>query len=107
MRLSLSIALLASLVWAIAGANAGMHLAVAPATSAYRSCMETTRAEQSECRATLYRDWSTYGARRLPYAAMLGLAPIPIAWLIGWFLVGNRRSANDRQRNQLVVSPAQ
>jgi hypothetical protein len=69
-----------------------MHLAVAPATSAYQSCMQTQGADQSECRAILYGDWETYSGNRLPYAAVLGLAPIPLAWLIGWALVRNRRS---------------
>ena len=30
-----------SVIWMIAAGNAGMHLAVAPATEAYRACVES------------------------------------------------------------------
>jgi len=86
------IASIASVVWAIAGSNAGMHLAVAPATSAYRACLENHRANSSECGVILHRDWAMYSGDRLSYAALIGLAPIPVGWLAGWIFVRRSRS---------------
>ena len=83
---------IASVVWAIAGSNAGMHLAVAPATSAYRACLKTPGADSSECGVTLHREWATYSGDRLSYAALIGLAPIPFGWLAGWMFVRQTRS---------------
>jgi len=70
----------ASVIWAAAAGNAGMHLAVAPAISAYRTCMESPIADAA-CRTNLHRDWADYSGDRLTYAAVLGLGPIPIGWL--------------------------
>ena len=51
------IASIASVAWAIAGSNAGMLLAVAPATTTYRVCLDTHGADSSECKVILRRDW--------------------------------------------------
>lgn len=59
------IASIASVAWAIAGSNAGMHLAVALAISAYRACLEGHAADDSECQVILHRDWATHSGKRL------------------------------------------
>lgn len=64
-----------------AAGNAGLHLAVAPATSAYRTCMESPIADAAACRANLHRDWADYNGDRLTYAAVLGLG---LSRLVGW-----------------------
>lgn len=66
-----------------------MHLAVAPATLAYQTCVEKT--DGRECQVNLHRDWAEYSGDRLRYAAVLGLAPIPIAWLMAYGWVGFQR----------------
>jgi hypothetical protein len=81
----------ASIIWALAAGNAGMHLAVAPAISAYRICLENPTADASTCQADLQRDWAAYSGHRLTYAASLGLAPIPLGWLIGWLAFARKR----------------
>ena len=83
--------MVASIIWAAAAGNAGLHLAVAPAISAYRTCLESPIADVAACRANLHRDWADYKGDRLTYAAVLGLGPIPIGWLAGWLLFARKR----------------
>jgi hypothetical protein len=85
------IAAIASIAWAIAGSNAGMHFAVAPATSAYRACLESPAGDSGQCRATFHRDWAIYSGDRLSYAVLVGLVPIPFGWLAGWLYVRQSR----------------
>jgi hypothetical protein len=74
-------AAIASVAGAIAGSNAGMHLAVAPATSAYQTCVEAAQADIHYCQAKLHRDWPKYSGERIKYAVLAGLAPLPIIWI--------------------------
>ena len=85
------IASIASVVLAIAGSNAGMHLAVAPATTTYRVCLDTQGADSRECQVILRRDWATHSGDRLSDAALIGLAPIPVGWLAAWLFVRRSR----------------
>ena len=96
MRL-VEIAAIASVAWAIAGGNAGMHLAVAPATSAYRACLDSHGANSGECQVILRREWAMHSGDRLSFAALVGLAPIPIGWLAGWFFVHRWRKRRQEQ----------
>ena len=82
---------IASVIWALAGSNAGMYLAVAPATLAYQSCVEGQDTDRGECQVNLHRDWAKYSGDRLNHAASVGLAPIPIGWLIGWLVFARKR----------------
>ncbi len=72
----------ASIIWALVGGNAGVHLAVAPAISAYQACVQGQGAHGRECQINLHRDWAEQSGRRLSYAIMIGLVPIPVAWVI-------------------------
>ncbi len=83
-------AIIVSIAWAIGGANAGVHLAVAPAISAYGR-MKSQAAGASACQATLHRDWAQFSGDRLGYAALIGLAPIPFGWLMGWLVFAGQR----------------
>ena len=85
------IAAVASVAWAIAGANAGMHLAVAPAVSAYRVCVDRPGADSDKCRVMFHRDFEVYAGDRLSHALLVGLAPIPFGWLAGWLYVRQSR----------------
>lgn len=85
------IAVITSVAWAIAGSNAGVHLAVAPAISAYSACLENPGADRGECRAAFRRDWAMYSGDRLSYAVLVGLAPLPIGWLAGWLYIRESR----------------
>jgi hypothetical protein len=105
-------ALIASVIWAIAGSNAGMHLAVAPATSAYRTCLKSPGADRGECRVILHREWATYSGDRLSYAALIGLAPIPFGWLAAWFFFRPTRPRRPSagmawQRNRQLSAPVE
>lgn len=81
-----------SVIWAVAAGNAGLHLAVAAATSVYRTCMAAPNFDAAACQASLHRDWAEHSGDRLTYAAVLGLAPIPIGWFGGWFAFARKRS---------------
>ena len=84
-------AIIVSIAWPIGGANAGVHLAVAPAISAYGHCMKGQAADASACQASLHRDWAQFSGDRLGYAALIGLAPIPFGWLMGWLVFAGQR----------------
>jgi hypothetical protein len=104
------IGIVASTVWAIAGANAGMHLAVAPAISAYSTCLQSHNADSSDCRRNLHRDWSQHSGDRLEYAALVGLGPLPMAWLIAYgvsSLLQRRRSAEQQSGGRVLNQRAQ
>jgi hypothetical protein len=94
----------ASVIWAIAAGNAGLHYAVSPATSAYRRCVDSPGANLDECTRKLHQDWSLYSGDRIPYAALAGLAPVLIAWLAYGLVTSVRR----RQIHSHIpsVSPA-
>lgn len=64
--------------------------------------MKSPGTDASECRANLHRDWAKYSGDRLYYAALVGLAPIPIGWLIGWVVFVRKRAnrvASDATRS--------
>jgi hypothetical protein len=85
-----------SAVWVFAGGNAGMHLAVAPATSAYRNCMESKISGEAECLRNLHLDWEAHSGNRIAYAGLGALAPLPLIWLMANVIVGGRREARPR-----------
>ena len=94
------IAAVASVAWAIAGANAGMHLAVAPAVSAYRVCVDRPRRGQRQMpRRCFIAICEVYAGDRLSHALLVGLAPIPFGWLAGWLYVRQSRQARPRSRS--------
>jgi hypothetical protein len=84
---------IASVIWVVFGANAGMHLAVAPATLAYRTCVEIQQSDDRDCQANLHRDWPKYSGDRLYFAVVAGLVPLPIVWTIAYFAVRAPRKA--------------
>jgi hypothetical protein len=89
--------IIATLIWAVAGGNAGMFLAVAPATSAYQTCLKSHDVDRGDCQRNLRSDWTKYSGDRLAYAALVGLAPIPIVWLIA---LGLSAARPHRQRGR-------
>jgi hypothetical protein len=95
-------AIAGSFAWAITGANAGMHLAVAPAARAFQTCIE--KAENPECLARLRHDWATYSGDRLSYALMVGLMPIPFVWLIGWTILVRKSAFADKGRKRVEIT---
>jgi hypothetical protein len=92
--------IIASVIWAIAGANAGLYFAVSPATSAYRTCISRADANLDDCKRMLHQDWSGYSGDRVTYAALAGLAPGLIAWLIAYGFVASVRRRQIRPWDQ-------
>jgi hypothetical protein len=94
-----------SVVWMIAGGNAGMHLAVAPATTAYRACIESKGSGEAVCLRNLHLDWDAQSGNRMSYAALGALVPLPLIWLMAYAIVGGRRDSRPR-RYDMKVFPA-
>ena len=97
--------LVMSVIWMIAAGNAGMHLAVAPATEAYRSCVESKGAGDADCLRNLHLDWEATSGNRLSYAALGALVPLPLIWLMAYAIMGGRRHSRPRLHD-MTVFPA-
>lgn len=97
--------LVISVIWMIAGGNAGMHLAVAPATEAYRACVESKASGDTECLRNLHLDWEAHSGNRISYAALAALVPLPLIWLMVYAIMGGRRDSRPR-RYEMKVFPA-
>jgi len=93
---SFRLAFVMSVVWALAASNAGMHLAVAPATSAYRSCLETKISDNTACLRNFNLDWEGDSGNRIRYAALAALVPLPLIWLAAYAIMGGRRETKLR-----------
>ena len=93
---SFRLAFVMSVVWALAASNAGMHLAVAPATSAYRSCLETKISDNTACLRNLNLDWEGQGDNRIRYAALAALVPLPLIWLAAYAIISGLRETKLR-----------
>jgi hypothetical protein len=103
MSQSFRLALVMSVIWMIAAGNAGMHLAVAPATTAYRACVESKISDEAECRRNLHFDWKARRGDRVSYAAFAALVPLPLVWLIVYASINGRREAKARRYDMKVV----
>lgn len=90
-------------IWMIAAGNAGMHLAVAPATTAYRSCIESRSTDDAQCLRKLHLDWQASSGDRIAYAALGALAPLPLIWLMAYAIMGGRRETRPRPYGQKVL----
>jgi hypothetical protein len=103
MSQSFRLGLVMSVIWMIAAGNAGMHLAVAPATTAYRACVESKISDEAECRRNLHFDWETTSGDRMSYAAFAALVPLPLLWLMAYAITSGRRDARPRRYGMKVV----
>jgi len=97
------LALVISVIWMIAAGNAGMHLAVAPATAAYRACVESKISDDAECRRNLRFDWEAASGDRISYAAFATLVPLPLIWLMAYAITNGRRQARPRRYDMKVA----
>jgi hypothetical protein len=88
----------------IAAGNAGIHLAVAPATTAYRACVESSMSDDAECRHNLHFDWNATSGDRIAYAAFAALVPLPLLWLMAYATVNGRREARPRRYDMKVAA---
>ena len=73
--------ILLSVVWAIVGGTWGWRHAEDQITDDFKACVRAieTRSDLQACRETRFRALTV---RRAYSAALVGLAPIPVAWLI-------------------------
>ena len=94
-----------SVVWMIAGGNAGMYLAVSPATTAYRNCIESKSSDEAVCLRNLHLEWDAVSGNRMAYAALGALVPLPLIWLLAYAIMSGRRDSRPR-RYDMKVFPA-
>lgn len=99
--------LCAAVAWGFAGSYWGALLAVEPAIFAYRECLKGQTADPSACQANLHRDWSHYSGNRLSYAALVGLAPIPIVLVVAFGLTRRRHRKQSPPRGAPDIRSAQ
>jgi hypothetical protein len=93
---SFRLAFVMSVLWALAAGNAGMHLAVAPVRTAYRSCLETKISDNPACLRNLNLDWEGHSGNRIRYAALAALVPLPLIWLAVYAIMSGRRETKLR-----------
>jgi hypothetical protein len=60
-----------------------MHLAVAPAIDPWK-CMLSKAADHRLCHENLQKDWDQYSGRRMYYGVLVGLAPLPLIWMMAF-----------------------
>jgi len=101
---SFRLAFVMSVAWALAAGNAGMHLAVAPVRTAYRSCLETKISDNTECLRNLNLDWEGHGGNRIRYAALAALVPLPVIWLTAYAIMSGRRETKLRPYSRHVAA---
>ena len=75
-----------SVVWAIVGGIWGLNLVVDPIWAEWRFCITQQPVDWEGCRQS--RALQIAGPGKWYGAAIVGLTPIPIAWLIVYGIVG-------------------
>jgi hypothetical protein len=83
------IGIILSVIWFFVGAWLGLSALVKPIYTGYRICQELTGGTYSvdECGKQLGQQLAAAEPQKTLYIALFGLAPIPMAWLLGWGIV--------------------
>ena len=80
-----------SMLWAVAGVLWGNHLAIqeggAIPIAHYKSCISQPDYDDDECSAAFDEEYAAAVRGRWAFAAMAGLAPIPVVWLLVYIIV--------------------
>jgi hypothetical protein len=81
------IGIVLSVVWAIVGSLWGLHTLFDPIRQSFSTCASAVT-DFSYCSNLFEREMADARQMRLAMIVMFGLAPIPIAWLIVYGLIG-------------------
>jgi hypothetical protein len=106
------IGIVLSVIWAIVGGWWGFH-AADHATADYQACLKSSTYWEA-CRQAFAYNYAAAINARWYNAALVGLAPIPIGWLIGyaladvvsWIRAGFRGSATNRAITERIEATA-
>jgi hypothetical protein len=85
------IGIVASVIWAIGGAIWGNNIGIHEgdwAVAMLSHCYETHSGDWTQCDQDFHRDYSVAIGNHWLYAAVFGLVPIPLGWLIVYGFVG-------------------
>lgn len=82
------IGIVLSVVWLIVGSYWSQHLLFNPIYSAHTNCLNHPAIKDAAvCYQMFEEQLANAVEQRLAMVALVGLAPIPIAWLLVWGLV--------------------
>ena len=76
------IGIVLSTVWAIIGSLWALNLLFEPVYQNYATCRTLIIASASDCRQLYETQFADARQRRLTAVAVVGLGPIPVAWLL-------------------------
>jgi hypothetical protein len=81
------IGIVLSTVWAISGSLWALNLLFEPVYQNYATCRTLIIVSPSDCRQLFETQFADARQRRLTAVAVVGLGPIPVAWLLVYALV--------------------
>lgn len=82
------IAIVLSVVWAIVGSVWALNLLFEPVYQNYATCQRLNSASVWDCQKLFETQMATARQQRPTAVAIVAVAPIPFAWLLGYALVG-------------------
>jgi uncharacterized membrane protein len=82
------IGIVLSLVWVTIGSIWALNLLFEPVYQNYETCQTLMTARPSDCQQLFQAQFADARGRRLTAIALVGLGPIPVAWLLVYGLVG-------------------
>ena len=81
------IGIVLSIVWAIMGGIWALNLLFGPVYQNYATCQTLISASPSDCQQLFQTQLADARGRRLTAVAIVGLGPIPVAWMLVYGLV--------------------
>ena len=81
------IGIVLSMVWAIMGSIWALNLLFEPVYQNYATCQTLISASPSDCLQLFQTQLADARGRRLTAVAIVGLGPIPVAWMLVYGLV--------------------
>jgi hypothetical protein len=85
------IGIVLSMLWAVAGGLWGNHIAIKEGSAIpiahYKWCISQPDYDDDECSSTFDEEYAVGVRGHWAFAAMAGLVPIPVAWLLVYILV--------------------
>lgn len=81
------IGIVLSMVWAIIGSIWALNLLFEPVYQNYVTCQTLISVSPSDCQHLFQTQFADAQQRRLTAVAIVGLGPIPVAWLLVYGLV--------------------
>jgi hypothetical protein len=81
------IGIVLSIVWAIMGSLWGLNMLFGPVYQNYATCENLISASPSDCQQLFQTQLAEAQERRLMAVAIVGLGPLPLAWMLVYGLI--------------------